>query len=56
VAASHVGWNLFAPVNGLHEIDEFDSAKQTAALVASVAGLEEIRAQVKLLKQIGENS
>jgi hypothetical protein len=50
MAAAHVGWNLFAPVHGRHEIDEFEAAKQTAFLVACVAGPDEVGRQVERLR------
>jgi hypothetical protein len=51
-AAAHVGWNLFAPINGLHSVDEFDNANQMAHLVGSVAGQSEIDHQVDDLKKL----
>jgi hypothetical protein len=50
MAAAHVGWNLFAPLHGLHEIDEFDGARETADLVACVAGAGEIDHQIVRLQ------
>jgi len=50
IAAAHVGWNLFAPLNGLQEIDEYDRARQTAFLVACVAGSSEINRQIVRLQ------
>ncbi|MEI8379594.1 MAG: hypothetical protein WCJ09_05670 [Planctomycetota bacterium] len=50
IAASHVGWNLFARINGLDEIDEYDGARQTAFLVARLAGADEINRQVVRLQ------
>ena len=50
IAAAHVGWNLFAPLNGLPEIDEFDSARQIALLVASVVAGHEIDRQIASLQ------
>jgi hypothetical protein len=38
MAAAHVGWNVFAPVNGLLQVNELDNAKQTAFLAACAAG------------------
>ena len=49
IAAAHVGWNLFAPLNGLPEIDEFDSARQIALLAASVVAGHEIDRQIASL-------
>jgi len=31
MAAAHVGWNLFASLNGLSQIDEFDNAREIAS-------------------------
>jgi hypothetical protein len=56
MAATHVGWNLFAPLNGLHEIDEFDLARETAFLVACVAGSHEVDRQVGLLQRLTTGS
>ena len=50
IAAAHVGWNLFAPLNGLPEIDEFDSAREIALLVASVVAGHEIDRQIASLQ------
>jgi hypothetical protein len=56
MAAAHVGWNLFAPLNGLHEIDEFENARQTAFLAACAGGPDEVDWQVWLLRGIVEEA
>ena len=52
IAAAHVGWNVFAPPNGLDEIDEFENARATAAVAACVRGPAEVRWQVAMLRKL----
>jgi len=52
MAAAHVGWNLFAPVNGFAEIDEFDHAREIAFLAACAGGPEETSRQERLLRDV----
>jgi hypothetical protein len=52
LAAAHVGWNLFAPVHGLHEIDEFEAAKETAFMVACLAGTDQVGRQIERLREL----
>ncbi len=52
MAAAHVGWNLFAPHHGLHEIDEFENAMQIAQLVAAAGDQSEVSRQVQMLRAI----
>lgn len=52
MAAAHVGWNLFAPLHGLHEIDEFDNASETAFLAACADGPDEACRQVQWLRDV----
>ena len=52
IAAAHVGWNLFAPFNGLPEIDEFESARQTALSVVWVTSYDEINYQTARLQYL----
>jgi hypothetical protein len=52
IAAAHVGWNLFAPLHNLDAIDEFDVAKQTAALTAYIASHSERVHQCHSLREL----
>jgi hypothetical protein len=52
MAAAHVGWNLFAPLNGLPQTDEFDNARETAFLAACAGGPDEVGWQVQSLQEI----
>lgn len=52
MAAAHVGWNLFAPVNCLHQVNEFDHAKEIAFLAACAGGAEELTRQVGFLQEL----
>ena len=52
MAAAHVGWNLFAARNGLHQVDEFENARQVAFLAACAGGTSEAQRQMLLLREL----
>jgi hypothetical protein len=52
MAAAHVGWNLFAPVNQMPQVNEFDNAREIAFLAACVGGPEELSRQIQALQDL----